>query len=145
MFMGRSHSFYINTVQLNGVYTCKPEAIGSTTDASFNSREASTNQPQIVVSGALQLAVTNNSADANQLNVPQIMMYPNPVKGTLNIKVPHAGGIIQFVDVYGRVVQQNTVTNTNVKVNLHGLSAGVYFINYNMDGKIINSQKIIVQ
>jgi len=67
-----------------------------------------------------------------------ISIYPNPVKGTLNIK-----GIFESVNIYdmfGRLV----LTSTNDRINTSDLADGVYVVNINTNNNIIVTKRITV-
>ncbi len=63
-----------------------------------------------------------------------ISIYPNPVKGTLNIK-----GIFESVNIYdmfGRLV----LTSTNDRINTSDLADGVYVVNINTNNIIVTKR-----
>jgi hypothetical protein len=63
-----------------------------------------------------------------------ISIYPNPVKGTLNIK-----GIFESVNIYdmfGRLV----LTSTNDRINTSDLDDGIYVVNINTNNIIVTKR-----
>lgn len=123
---------------------------GSTTDFSINSKEAASNRPQLIISKtttgpnastvrAMATAAVETLGDGSQM-----LIYPNPVKGTATIVVPKAEGVIRMVDINGAVRIQLPVTGTRIKADIHDLLPGVYFVNQVTQGRIKSTQKMIV-
>ncbi|WP_225974884.1 T9SS type A sorting domain-containing protein [Arachidicoccus ginsenosidivorans] len=71
--------------------------------------------------------------------------YPNPTQGIFSIHingVTSPKGQLLIVDFSGRILIQKEITNTDTKINLSGLAAGKYILNYR-DGDHYANLKII--
>jgi hypothetical protein len=75
----------------------------------------------------------------------QVAIYPNPLVDALNVSVKNAGETlsVRVTDQLGNVILENQATLTNeMKLNLSGLSSGVYFVTVT-SGNNNYTQKII--
>lgn len=77
-----------------------------------------------------------------------VSLSPNPAKEVVNIVLNNFGqGVsIQLVDIDGRVVKQQSVTNGSLKTSLqlNGVSKGLYLLKI-ANNKTVTTQKLIVQ
>jgi len=76
----------------------------------------------------------------------QVLVYPNPTEGTLNIEVEKADDLnsISVIDVIGRTVTQiSTFGNTKTVVDLSHLVDGVYHVNLN-SAKGVTTKKVVL-
>ncbi|WP_312768863.1 GEVED domain-containing protein [Epilithonimonas sp.] len=69
----------------------------------------------------------------------KVQLYPNPVKDVLNISSTKKVNSISVYNVAGQLVK--TVQNTNT-VNMNNLSAGVYVVKTDVEGKVETSKVI---
>lgn len=69
-----------------------------------------------------------NSSPVKQVNEKEIKVYPNPAQEYLYIEGMAIGEPVQIVSLDGRVVYEGTVKNTPHKIQVQGLSSGVYLI-----------------
>jgi hypothetical protein len=62
-------------------------------------------------------------------------MHPNPVKDVVNITAKNGASIesVQVIDINGRTVNQTTVGNDTVQINVSNLNSGVYFVKVQSD------------
>jgi len=69
-------------------------------------------------------SITESNLESNKINI-----FPNPAYETINVAV-NAGNIdlIQIIDIYGRVITENTIDATSTTINISSLSKGVYFV-----------------
>jgi hypothetical protein len=76
----------------------------------------------------------------------QVSIYPNPAKTTLTIVVPQgvSKASVALTDNTGRVLIENQLANGKNTLNIESLSAGVYFYNLSLNGKIQHG-KIVKQ
>ena len=83
--------------------------------------------------------VTNESKDA-------VVIYPNPVVHTLNIRVRklEAGATVTLFNGNGSMIRTYTLNNLNQTVSLKGIAAGVYYVEVK-NGDVITTKKIIKQ
>lgn len=96
------------------------------------------NGTTVVASGASFGASESKSFSINLLgnttfeSSNDIYVYPNPTKGTLNIKVPNSFGLpnsYTLQNYLGQTLEQKNVTTENdLSINTSSLSNGVYFI-----------------
>ena len=71
-------------------------------------------------------------------------MYPNPASESLTIQLSSGSdkATVQFYDNIGRLALTETVTNSNNKIDVNGLSSGIYILKV-LSGDKIGSQKFI--
>jgi len=98
---------------------------------------------QATQDGVYTVSQTNGITDiTNQ----KLKLYPNPVKNILNISIQDFTGSIdiKIYDILGTMVytEQLQIANTN-SIKLDGLDSGIYFINFEMDNKLITKQIIV--
>ncbi|MBK9285679.1 MAG: T9SS type A sorting domain-containing protein [Sphingobacteriaceae bacterium] len=82
-------------------------------------------------------------------NAYHLVIYPNPVKSTLNLSFSNLKFITQnltfkILDVYGRVIREDEIKiETQNSLNISDLEKGIYFMQlYNMN-KLIATKKIM--
>jgi hypothetical protein len=65
-----------------------------------------------------------------------VLIYPNPVRDRLMISLPANAVIsdIRIMDVLGRIVLN--IPSVVTSINLSGISAGTYFLQFKLDGKL---------
>ena len=111
----------------------------------FNSREAASNRPQLVISdaGAARATfITKNETPAieNGVNV-----YPNPVKNVLNVVTNAGTATLKLYDASGRLVKQQQVNGKTIqRITVGSLKNGLYLLKIeNATG--VTAKKIIIQ
>jgi hypothetical protein len=75
-----------------------------------------------------------------------LKLYPNPAKHSVNLKfssLPSGSTKIHLLDSYGRIIYSELVLNRNTRIDLSGLSAGLYFVRVN-NGQDEISRKLII-
>jgi len=97
---------------------------------------------QATQDGIYTVSQTNGITDnTNQ----KLKLYPNPVKNILNISIQDFTGSIdiKIYDILGKMVYKEKlqIANTN-SIKLDGLDSGIYFINFEIDNKLITKQII---
>jgi len=78
--------------------------------------------------------------NSNAKNIEKFTVYPNPVKNTMQIKLPNdlsANATVKIIDITGTVVYQNN-TNTNF-VNVEHLKQGLYIVLLSDEAKVYRS------
>jgi hypothetical protein len=120
---------------------------------SFNSREKTSNRPQLVVVSSATVARSGEEILSSETDFKKLLVYPNPVRNKFNVRLPSnvKGDVtFQIVDLAGRMynVGKTTVqpgaTDINVDISKLALLPGVYFLKVN--SKAMNEQvKLIVQ
>jgi hypothetical protein len=81
-----------------------------------------------------------------KLSDNQVLIYPNPTKGILNIDLldQEESVIIQIISLSGVVVKElQTITST--QIDLSDLDAGIYFVQEQSRSGSSFIQKLIVQ
>jgi len=68
-------------------------------------------------------------------DVPYLVAYPNPAKTAIKIGGLNAGSYVTLVDMNGKVVNQYRAAGSNYTLNIQNLTAGVYFIRVQQNGK----------
>ncbi|MEI8280407.1 MAG: right-handed parallel beta-helix repeat-containing protein [Bacteroidota bacterium] len=84
--------------------------------------------------------IGNTSTATQTLNV-----YPNPASQMIHVSVPEAKGVIILQDVTGRVLYQETVTNTLNTIDIHSLATGMYLMTWDKGTTEKSVQKVVVQ
>ena len=77
----------------------------------------------------------------------EISIYPNPVKGMLNVNIPGLDASIKVsvMDLNGKKLIDQTLSKNRNQIDVSGLSAGIYLLqSSSVDGRI-NYTKFIVQ
>jgi len=111
----------------------------------FNSKEAASNRPQLVVSdaGAARTTfITKNETSAieNDVNV-----YPNPVRNVLNVVTNAGAATLKLYDASGRLVKQQQMNGKIVQqITVGYLKNGLYLLKIeNATG--VTTKKVIIQ
>ncbi|MDP2387519.1 MAG: choice-of-anchor J domain-containing protein [Bacteroidota bacterium] len=80
-----------------------------------------------------------------ELNSSPVSIYPNPTSGIFTIDFSTNIGVVNFsiVTVDGRVVLEDTTSETKLKLDLNNVSNGIYFMHLN--GNSLNSVFKIVK
>lgn len=77
----------------------------------------------------------------------QFDIFPNPSNGIINLRLPEfsKNGSIKIIDIIGRIVYSNQLTNSpNQQLNLSSLINGVYIVSVELDNKQF-TKKIIIK
>ena len=93
----------------------------------------------------LRLKSPNNSTEEMEYN---LALYPNPAKELLNVSLnlnAEDKGIMQIIDVKGRVVQEFDLSNGRNEIKLNQFSSGLYIYHVQINGEIVKTDKLIVQ
>ena len=69
---------------------------------------------------------------------PTVIFYPNPVKSYLNVKFPDKGNYtVRIYNIVGEKITEKSVYEDDiVKLNLSELQNGMYFLSYELKGKV---------
>lgn len=83
-------------------------------------------------------------------NLSNAIVYPNPTKDKLNIKLYEAlqsNSTLQVADVAGRIVKTQSVSATqlNIGLDVKNLPAGRYFIKISNSKQVINQSFVVMQ
>ena len=108
----------------------------------FNSKEAATNRPQLVVTDGSALTRLRPS-DINQEQTG-FLIYPNPARGTLVVKNHSTAATIIFYDAAGRMVKQLSIgANTINQIPVGRLKNGLYLLRIENE-KGVMTKKIVI-
>ncbi|RZJ73914.1 T9SS-dependent M36 family metallopeptidase [Flavobacterium sp.] len=110
-------------------------------NASSGGRNSATDQVQdFSKPAACQLGAT-------EFNEDMFRVYPNPSKGTVNVRIGNYTGKlgVRVVDINGRVVFQNPNIDFNVEttLNLHNLQTGMYVLKVNGESFTFSKKLIL--
>ena len=98
---------------------------------------------QATQDGVYTVSQTNG---INDITNQKLNLYPNPVKNILNISIQdYSGSIdIKIYDILGKMVYKEKLQIANKNsIKLDGLDSGIYFINFEIDNKLITKQIIV--
>ena len=72
-------------------------------------------------------------------------LFPNPTQGQFHVitSTDITGGLLQIVDIQGRIVYQEGVTNNGITINKH-LDKGVYFVKLTNNEQQYQVRKLVV-
>ena len=105
----------------------------------YKIRVVSTNYPMI--GGNIQeISIIDTSAIDDYIASCQI--YPNPFNSTLSITTEKTVKNIMIYDVFGRLVMSQSASETQIDLNLNGLSEGVYLLRLDY-GDSISTHRIV--
>ncbi len=81
-------------------------------------------------------------------NVTNLVAFPNPTNGFLNLQLTAINAsnqpVLKLFDTTGREVESHTINNRNVQLPILHLNNGLYFYRIsNLDGKIIAKGKVV--
>jgi hypothetical protein len=111
----------------------------------FNSKEAASNRPELVITdagGARTTLITKNEKPLIEMG---INVYPNPVQDILNIRTGSGPATLKLYDASGRLVKQQQISGKTVQqVSLGYLKNGLYLLKIeNATG--LTTKKIVIQ
>ncbi len=74
-----------------------------------------------------------------------ILLFPNPVKEemTLNILDPAKGLRYSIYDLNGRKIQTETISSSKTQIRVGAFRTGVYLLNVEENGAIVQSFKVV--
>ncbi len=98
----------------------------------------------IISDGVIVLGVTTgvkSLLDNYKLNI-----YPNPARDAFQIELASLQNNTEFVltDMLGNIIKQQTLKTENTKVNVAGLSEGIYFISILADKIKVATQRVVL-
>jgi hypothetical protein len=79
-------------------------------------------------------------------NLGEFNISPNPNNGSFEIYMTNitATTEIEILDLNGKVIYNNTISNKNQNINLENISRGVYIVKANQNGNV-KTKKLIIQ
>ena len=108
----------------------------------FNSKEAATNRPQLLVTdGSALTRLTPSGINQEQTS---FLIYPNPARGTLVVKNPSTAATLNFYDAAGRMVKQVSIrANTVNQIPVGQLKNGLYLLRIQSEDGVV-TKKIVI-
>jgi len=78
----------------------------------------------------------HKTANLNENDLKKIIVYPNPAKDDLNIKIPFSNAKmnIEILDNLGKSILQKSISNQNSKIDVSKYNPGIYFMKIEIDG-----------
>lgn len=90
---------------------------------------------------------TSNSGVNAYSDSPLLSVYPNPVVDVLYCEIGKdfvaENSSFQILDVFGRVVKQQSVNSRNFAIDVKGLESGLYFVRLIADGQGLETKKFV--
>jgi len=94
------------------------------------------------------LALTANFApddvSIRKVDDLDIHVFPNPARSEFNIISGSLIDKVYMYDISGRIVHTKTVRHNQLRINVHGLETGIYFIRIVTDNQVV-TKKVVIQ
>ena len=90
------------------------------------------------------LSVSSVQSKVDEKMDKDIVIYPNPTKDIVNIKLPDDNAQIDIVNVLGQIVKTVNTTSTTETISLDGMERGMYFFSIKLQDQTI-TKKVIVE
>jgi hypothetical protein len=85
-----------------------------------------------------------NGVGLENLSENTILVYPNPAKNLLNIQLGTSlKGSLNFTDISGKLIFSKEITSAQTQLTVDQLSAGTYFLQFNLEGQVLVKKLII--
>lgn len=89
--------------------------------------DASGNHRLLLMNATIWLATHNNATPVENIEIPEITFYPNPVKnGNLYITAGSIFNNVQIFDVSGKLIKNINTNSDKETIDLTGISSGFY-------------------
>ena len=138
-----SHVASLRNAGINSVTIKLINTNSSNNQVIFNSKEAASNRPQLVITetAARSALITKNENPAMEFGVN---VYPNPVKNVLNIIANSGSATLKLYDANGRLVKQQQMNGKTVQqITVGNLKNGLYLLKIeNATG--VTTKKIVI-
>jgi hypothetical protein len=107
----------------------------ATTNAqiTFNSKEATANKPQLVVTSGTKSAFVNS--DKQEVTNKELTIYPNPVSDEIHIQNADLNSTIEVYNLSGKMVLVKKLGTENSTLNVGSLKAGMYILKASENNK----------
>jgi len=111
----------------------------------FNSREAGSNRPQLVITEAGASRSASITKNENAILEMGINIYPNPVRDILNVHINAEPATLKLYDASGRLVKQQQISGKTVQqVPVGYLRNGLYLLKIE-NTKGVTTRKIVIR
>jgi hypothetical protein len=79
-----------------------------------------------------------NDNDGGNPEDPGVIFYPNPVRTTLNVKFSQRGNyIVKVYNIVGEQIVEKTIVDGDIiSMNMSDFNNGMYFLAYEVDGRV---------
>jgi len=92
----------------------------------------------------LYTSMSGNSVSVKETkNVNSFKIYPNPASNQININGIESGSLIQLMDLTGKVMVSQKVTNNKAIISTENISNGIYFVRTENKG-VVSTQKVVI-
>jgi hypothetical protein len=102
------------------------DAATSNAQITFNSKEATANKPQLVVTSGTKSAFVNSNI--KEVTNKELTIYPNPVSTELHIQNVDQNSTIEVFNLSGKLVLVKKLDADNNTLNVGCLKAGMYIL-----------------
>ena len=89
----------------------------------------------------------NLSGLSHNSSLKDVVVYPNPAKDFLNIKIHKEitpGMEMRIMDMTGKLILTKSIISDSQQIDVSGLSSGVYFVHFLKDNITFASARFIV-
>ena len=109
------------------------------------SRDFNTDNPRTIVvsTDVTYMAVFTDVVGIEDIDVPEISVFPNPASDMLNITSTETISEIEIVNSLGQVVYRAEVNADNVVCDVNGLSNGVYLVRIQSKGAVVVQRRFV--
>jgi len=87
--------------------------------------------------------MTTQDMGIGENNNPDLLFYPNPTTGIINIQTKEKINSVSVYNAAGQKVPFNSLNKENTSIDISSLSGGIYFIELNLNNKTIKRYKVI--
>jgi glucose/arabinose dehydrogenase len=111
----------------------------------FNSKEATSNKPQLVVTSTNTTSAIQSSESKENYDRPwNITIYPNPVKNILIIQNSSESGPMKIFDLSGRLVKESFITDhSSQQIPVDDLIDGLYIIRIQNEKGVLTKKFVL--
>jgi len=110
--------------------------------------KAPTNEDDSLEVTSYELQVTSDEYFVEKLAQVEMKIYPNPATEKITLEISNfeklQTGVFKLYNLNGQLLQECPVHSVSTEVSLVGLSAGVYILKVNINGRV-EDWKIIKQ
>ena len=113
------------------------EIIGLTPNQTYYIKAYVTTDIETIYGNELSFTTLNN-VGVESIDQNKILIYPNPTKGIINISGLGTSGVVEIIDITGKIVKQQPIDNSYLQVDISLLNKGIYMVRTrNEDGVLI--------
>lgn len=139
---------HVRSLRNAGLNTMSLKLVNSNNSSSqviFNSKESSSNRPQLVINSAGVAAIESTPTIHHQKKGINLLVYPNPAKIQMYVHNHSEQGKISIMDINGRIIKSQLIQAHEISIlPVNDLTNGLYFIHFqNEEGILI--KKIVVE